>query len=202
MDLKLYNDSVLAPVKCGTRFLSHAGLEETGHFQMMELLQIPNIPNLKYIIVREPIEHFESAVMQDCLPILNNKMTKEEQSDKINNVLKQYMDIQGASSLHYYTKLYECIYWFIQKNENKDIQIVNIKHLSKLVQILGLSYEYDKTKYRPFMMEKSSFATWLKSNYEVPFNRCVDTVMGDIRFYDALMSRKVLPIEETTLKFV
>ena len=194
MDFKLYNDCILVPVKCGTRFLSDSGFEQTGNIAMKDLENTPNIPNLKYIVVRDPIEHFLSAIRQDIVPIIDMKLSKKKQRDKINIVLEGYRNMDGLKGLHYYTKLYECIYRFWRKTKNKDFQTVNINNLSKLLSILGLRFEYDGTRYRPSSIDKNEFAMWLKSNYEIPFNLCMDDITNDIIFYDALVSKTILPI--------
>jgi hypothetical protein len=159
MDLKLYNDCILVPVKCGTRFLLHVGFEQTANISLDSLKTIPNIPNLKYIIVREPMEHFFSAIRQDIIPVLDKKLSKKKEKDKINSILKGYSNMDGIKGLHYYTKFYELIYHFWIKSENKDFQIVNINNLSKLSSILGMPFiKYDETKYRPSSINKNEFA--------------------------------------------
>ena len=196
MDFKLYNDFILVPVKCGTRFLLDSGFEQTGHLPMNELQRIPNIPNLKYIIVRDPMEHFFSAIRQDIVPVLDKKMSKKKRRDKINSILEGYRNIPDvASGLHYYTKLYELLYRFWRKTKNKDFQIVNINNLSKLLSILGFAFKYDETRYRPSSMDKNELVIWLKSNYEIPFNLCIDDITNDIIFYNALISGEMLSIE-------
>jgi hypothetical protein len=197
MDFKLYNDCILVPVKCGTRFLLDSGFEETDNIPMNELQRIPNIPNLKYIIVRDPMEHFLSAIRQDIVPVLDKKMSKKKRRDKINSILEGYRNVDGLKGLHYYTKLYKLLYRFWRKTKNKDFQIVNINNLSKLLSILGFPFKYDESKYFLYQphIDKNELAIWLKSNYEIPFNLCMDDITNDIIFYNALISGEMLSIE-------
>jgi hypothetical protein len=195
MDFKLYNDCILVPVKCGTRFLLDSGFEQTGNIAVKDLIDTINTSNIKYIIVRDPMEHFFSAIRQDIVPILDKKLSKKRQKDKINKILEGYRNMDSLKGLHYYTKLYELLYRFWRKTKNKDFQIVNINNLSKLLSILGFTFKYDETRYRPSSMDKNELAIWLKSNYEIPFNLCIDDITNDIIFYNALISGEMLSIE-------
>jgi len=196
MDFKLYGDNILVPVKCGTRFLMDCGLRKSTHYTVTDLYELRWIPEVKYIIVREPLEHFQSALRQDVLKVLNG-VDESVHNDAIHNVLAKYR--LAHEDVHYYTKLYESIYWYWRRNRTKGIEIINIKDLSEFTESLGLKHTYEEGYYnqqhQPNWMEKDDFALWVKTNYSTPFNACVNEIIDDIHFYNSLINKEVLPIK-------
>ena len=75
MHIKVYESSIMAPVKCGTRYLTHNNLKETHSISVFDLGKRFQIKGLKWMIVRNPIEGFISALHTDILHIVNTLST-------------------------------------------------------------------------------------------------------------------------------
>jgi len=196
MDVKLYDGGFLIPTKCGTRFLMDCGLNEKQYFSVPDINQAISIPNVKYIVVRNPIEHFQSALRQDILEMIN-KNKQDSYDEEIKDILKMYTN--GYSACHFFNGLYESLYWFWRRNRNSGIKIVDITELSSVTAELGLTHQYKESDYNQqhweTWMEKDDFAQWVKLNYKDSYQQVVDGVIKDIPYYESLLKYELLPVK-------
>lgn len=194
MDVKLYEGGFLIPTKCGTRFLMDCGLKEEGYLSIPDLNKAITIPGVKYIVVRNPIEHFQSAMRQDILEMVN-KEKLDNYDTKINDILKMYSIGYGAC--HFYNALYESLYWFWRRNRRTGIKIIDITELSNLTAELGLTHIYKESDYNQEhwenWCEKDVFAYWVKTNYKESYDEIMRGIQKDIPFYESLLKRELLP---------
>jgi len=61
MHFKLYDNKLLAPVKCGTRYLDLIFKDNQVGFDLIELKISLFLPNVTDIIIRPPMAHLVSA---------------------------------------------------------------------------------------------------------------------------------------------
>lgn len=194
MDVKLYTGGILIPTKCGTRFLMDCGLNEEAYFSVMDINRAITIPGVKYIVVRNPMEHFQSALRQDILEMINSK--KQDSYDKeINEILKMYSNPYGAC--HFYNALYEALYWFWRRNRKTGIKIIDITELSNLTDSMGLTHQYKESDYNQEhwenWCEKDVFAYWVKTNYQESYDAVLRGIVKDIPFYESLLKYELIP---------
>jgi hypothetical protein len=99
MDIKLFDGRILAPSKCGTRHLRKI------YTDVRFDINVHNINNISHIIIRNPYEHFESAIHTEYLNYTNSP---------------QYLDhiIYGAISNngigHWHPNTYQFLYSIVK----------------------------------------------------------------------------------------
>ena len=144
MDIKIDNNLILAPVKCGTRYLDKIWEDKMKYFTHSQFL---NFPNVKYIIVRPPIEHLITALHTETLRYLN-------ETDKVDDFyyqLTNFMSPNGAT--HWCVPFYEYLYYY-RNRYGQDIEVVNLENLTNLLEGLGHSVKYNAEEYHFKKYEK------------------------------------------------
>lgn len=194
MDVKLYEGGFLIPTKCGTRFLQDNGLKEEAYFSIPDINKAISIPGVKYIVVRNPLEHFQSALRQDILEFINKN--KQDSYDKeIKDILKMYCS--GDTPCHFYNGLYESLYWFWRRNRKSGIKVIDITELSSVVESMGLTHQYKESDYNQQQWEnwceKDVFAYWVKTNYPEAYDDVIRGVVKDTPFYESLLKYELIP---------
>ena len=144
--IKIYNDNIYVPTKCGSRFCDeHIGNSLCHSLNEGFLKDLSNFKSPKFFIVREPMEYFYSALKTELLSELNN-YSDDHSYEKINicfnKVLKTMYDDEGTN--HYNKFLYKKI-----KPREKHLNLVELKNLSSLVSAIieKNCFLYDKNEY-------------------------------------------------------
>ena len=86
MKLKIYQNSIVAPLKCGTRFLDSIWKPLVIHENDLYSYSLNN--KINYIVLRPPLEHFKAAIQTETIgmgEICQNK-------DKFENFRKTYIN--------------------------------------------------------------------------------------------------------------
>lgn len=150
MIISIYENHIMSPSKCGSRFLGSIW-ENKETFNYVELLH--KLPKVDYIVVRNPYEHFCSALQTDLLHIMNG-----EWNDTEIEIIDRYVSGVGP---HYSFDLYKTIYeYWIETG--KTATILPLHNLTEYVDTLGIPYNYNENDYD----WKSIFDIW-KSKYEI-----------------------------------
>jgi hypothetical protein len=153
MRLKKYNqDKILAPLKCGTRFLDETFGGDSGNIGIIELLETKQyiIPNLQAIIIRPPYEHLVSALRTEILNVYNSEDTKPT-FDAVKMVVKSFMvensNWKKFNTAHWSQHLYQGLYLLWRRNKDK-IKIIQLKDLSVYLKSINVEIQkYDAEKY-------------------------------------------------------
>jgi len=165
MKLQIYSDSMLVHYKCGTRFLDkqfNVG-EEVNKFKFNPENINDYSDRIKYIIIRDPLDHLISAIFTEIKEIELNEQY-------IDVLLKKMLFNKNA---HWTPNLYEILFNFTKK---KRCTLINIKDLSnfikhelKIKHISRYENEYDfiKTIYKNrdemiVDLTKNHLDTWSK----------------------------------------
>jgi hypothetical protein len=143
-NIKIYND-IFIPNKCGTRYF-----EEYTNFNFInnenELVSITNIwdYNIKWILIRNPIEYLKSALKTDFIQLwnteyklnikINEELLLKNYIDETNNLLNDY-----PIGIHYSNKLYKTLYSYSFKYPN--VKFVDLNNLSDLCFLQNLLYD-------------------------------------------------------------
>jgi hypothetical protein len=140
MRLKLYNNSLLVPLKCGTRYLDTIFCDESISYDTRGFKHHLFISNVSDIVVRPPMEHLTSALHTAILTFHNHPQTNNDAAGDITNIIDEFClydkktDVQNT---HWRGDLYETLYWLWRRNRN-NINIIELKDLSLYLQKLNI----------------------------------------------------------------
>lgn len=132
---QLFDNRILAPLKCGTRYLSKA-----FEFVDFNYYTTVDFSNIEYLIIREPYEQFKSAFHTEYLihkDVYKYDMDIGPYLDKI--ILMNY-------SSHWTYHMYEQLYWMYIKS-NKRIKIIHLSDLTNFVKKEGYIMKYEQSNY-------------------------------------------------------
>jgi len=141
----IYNDNILAHSKCGTKYLDelfNVHLEKGRKKNIKSPSELLNVNlNIKYVIIRNPKEHFLSAI--DTLT--NNEFYLESIYNINDNHVYNSMDILYNDLDQHWCPNY-CKYVYMLSN-NRKITLVHLNDLSDFVEMeLKMSkIEYTKS---------------------------------------------------------
>ena len=173
MYFKVYNnETILAPAKCGTRFLDETfGSDSVGiDTKKLDIPLWKRLPNLKTIIVREPKEHLESAIHTEILTrYYNDEERDTTQPLDVDTIIDKFCyDWKGElyqkenmnPNRRYFLEttlwgynLHEIIYKIWTRNPHK-IEVVHLRQISSYLPTIGVKIPvYDNKRY--------DFSMWL-----------------------------------------
>lgn len=185
MVIKIYNDTILTPVKCGTRYLDKIWEDKrvySGHEKYLKF------PKVKYIIVREPMSHLISALHTETLEWINRYTDK----DDFYHQLGEFISEQGAT--HWCFPFYEYLYYYRNKH-GKDIEVVKLENLTELLKKLGHNIEYTAEEYSFKNYEKwwtkEELFQILKDRYPKEINLLIKKVKVQTEYYNKLINNEI-----------
>lgn len=182
MDIKLFDNRILAPSKCGTRFLRKVYSDRRFD------INSDNIANITHIVIRNPYEHFESAIHTEYLNYKNSNTT----INNINHIMSGAITSNGIG--HWHPQLYRFLYSIF--NKNKSIKVIDLNELSSFLESQGYDIPYEKSEY-----DWSSFPIWeskeevlgnLKVEFPNEFKIIEDRLKIEHTYYDNLVRMQVL----------
>ena len=150
MDIKIYNNTIMAPVKCGTRYL-----DKIWEAQKLYHTKTLTFPKVKYIIIRDPLSHLISALHTEIVEFIN----KYGKSDDYYYKLKNFISPDGTN--HWCVSFYEYLYYYRNKHGN-DIQVVKLENLTQLLKNLGYNYTINTN------VEKNKWINFSRNIYYTP----------------------------------
>lgn len=190
--IKIYHD-IIAPNKCGTRYLREYFLSNTDinthdnyNNNSFDINQIWNFPNSNWIVIRHPEEYLKSALKTDLLYVWEND--KENELDMINRYI-----VAGTS--HYVNNLYKILYSYSLKYKNK--KFIFLKDLSDFCLFKfanKANYKYDSTKYEPngqIYMDKETIIEYVKETYPSQWETIQFNLKKEMFFYNKIIENCV-----------
>ena len=184
MVIKIYNDTILAPVKCGSRYLDKIWQDKRISFGHQRYLTFPKVD---YIVIREPMSHLISALHTETLEWINVYTDKND----FYHQLKDFISDDGAT--HWCFPFYEYLYYYRNKYGN-DIEVVKLENLTKLLKKLGhdiqyTSEEYHFKKYKKWWPKEELFQM-LKDMYPNEINLLIDKIKIQTKYYNKLINNE------------
>lgn len=147
MKIYIYKNRIASPNKCGTRFLSEI---DDNTRTIINHYDIFKYDNFDAIVIRNPLEHFKSALHTEVLNI-SNVNYNEDYTHLINSYLTP------IGSAHWSYELYEVIYQYY--TTKKDLSIIRLQDLSYAI--------FEKNTFNPENYSfQNQFNNW-KSKDEV-----------------------------------
>jgi hypothetical protein len=182
--IKIYQD-ILAPNKCGTRYLKEYFLLNTNNNHNSNSININNIwdfPNLNWVVIRHPEEYLESALKTDLLGNWNESNLNEL------SIINQYID-KGTS--HYYNNLYKVLYSYALKYKNKFIFLKDLSDFCLYKMANKTNYKYDSSKYEfiweNIYMDKETIIDYVKEIYPHQWEIIQSNLKKEIFFYNKII---------------
>ena len=204
MVFKLFNDNtILAPLKCGTRYLEKVFGAPTSEIACYNLKSTLFMPTLKTIIIRPPIEHLISALHTEIIGLLREN--KEGDIKKMLNTFVSF-DPKNWQNAHWDKNVYPDLYWFWRRNRNY-INVIELNNLSSYLKGLKIkklpkydSKEYDFSKEYyvhdyDYWCSKDDLMLFIKTNYRKEWDNLMEQVGLSTIFYDYLINKEVIEIK-------
>lgn len=180
MKFILFNNKILTTPKCGTRYL-----RQRWGGEPFEYNQVTDFSNVKYMIVREPIEHLKTALHTEFL-----------NHDNIYGYpinLKVYLDklILNKNAVHWTFHMYELMYWMYIKS-NKKIKIIHLSSLTDIMKEEGHIVEYTPSDYsfkdNKNWISKDDFFNKLLKDYPTQMQILLKQSNEQIIFYNKIIN--------------
>lgn len=185
MDIKIYNNIIMVPVKCGTRYL-----DKIWEHQRIELshAQYLRFPKVKYMVIRDPMEHLITAIHTQTVKFINEFGKRDVFLESLNDF------INPTGTTHWCVSFYEYLYYYRNKY-GEDVQIVKLENLTELLKDLGFDIkyipeEYHFKKYKDWMSKTELFEL-LKNNYPNEINWLLDKVKTQNIYYNKLINNEI-----------
>ena len=202
MHLKIYNNTLLTPLKCGTRYLdmvfNHTGIG----FDISEFKKTLFLPNITDIVIRPPLEHLTSALHTAILTAYNDTERDKDISVDLTSVIDEFCTYEKTDNqnTHWRHDIYETLYWLWRRNKNK-ISIIELKDLSLYLEKLNIKKlpKYDSKDYDfhfyPNWCTKDEIMLFIKTNYPDQWKNLMEQVINTEIFYNALINKELIEIK-------
>ena len=188
MGFQLFDNRILAPLKCGTRYLSKAYT-----FVDFNYYEVTDFSNIEYLIIREPYELLKSALHTEFI------LHKELYGFEIH--LSNYLDklILENYSTHWTYSMYEEIYWMYFKS-NKKIKVIHLSNLTDFMKQNGynmkyLQYNYNFHIYKNWI-NKDDFFNKLLKEFPTQMEILLEKVNIQTLFYNRITKHTIQKIKE------
>ena len=198
MNYKLFNDdSILVPLKCGTRYLEKVFGEPSSQISSHAIGGKLFIENLQTIVVRQPFEHLSSALHTE---ILGSIQTNEETD--IKDILDEFLsfDPLNKQNTHWDKNMYKNLYWYWRRNRERT-DVIDLKDLSSYLTRLKIKKieNYDSNEYTfnhyKFWCSKEDLMLFIKTNYKKEWENLMEQVDNSNVFYNHLINKEVIEIK-------
>jgi hypothetical protein len=183
MVFHLFDNKILTTPKCGTRHL-----RQVWGSEYLKYNEITDFSNIKYIIIREPFEHFKSALHTEFL------WHTDMYGYPIN--LKVYFDklLLKKNVVHWSYDMYEIMYWIYIKN-NKKTEIIHLSSLTDLIKKEGKNINFNQSDYDFHLNEnwisKEDFFNELLNNFPTQMQILLKQLDKQTIFYNKLINNTI-----------
>lgn len=195
MDIKIFDDRILAPAKCGSRYLSKVySLEKLddifskifptlGEDIFIKKMVIDLANKTEYIIIRNPFEHFKSAIHTEHY---NNPDTP------LSILLNKSIIDNGIGHWSAYT--YRFLYHLFEFNPK--IKIIELKNLSSFLRSQNYNIEYIPSEYdwsdKPNWIDKNAFYEFISKEYPKEIEELMIKINKELFYYNKLIDKKLV----------
>jgi hypothetical protein len=187
MDIKIYNNTIIVPVKCGTRYLDKVWENERIELSHVQYLRFPKV---KYIVIREPMAHLKAAIHTQTVKFINEFGKRDIFLESLNDF------INPIGTTHWCVSFYEYLYYY-RNRYGEDVEIIKLENLTELLKKLGhdIEYvpeEYHFKKYKDWMSKDELFKL-LMDMYPKEVNLLLDKVKIQNEYYNKLINNEIDP---------
>ena len=196
MNFHVVNDEILIPVKCST-YLDN--IFPNNIVNIWFYRDLINLKGISTIIIREPLEHLQSALHTELLGWLlenpNEKLSTKNMIPLINNFITDELNPEGT--IHWDINYYEHLYKFWKQNQNT-IKIIHVSNLTDfLKQKYGINIPHDKFgygilahggKFKYAYTSKEKLSKWIEETLPELWNEVVKDLPKAEKFYNHLIN--------------
>lgn len=190
MTVYCFDNKIMAPLKCGTRYLRGLDLHQ-DHIHMTE-----NDWGRAYetewelMVLRTPISQLKSALKTEILNMMNGHDLWFGLS--VEKILDRFIEENGCDhwSGNMYKKIYEL--WISQ---NMNPRIIHLNDLSYFLSMRGINLPFIKEKYdfSNFKISKSrdEIFEMVKNDYPAHFKKLMELTDNDSSYYARLKFEEI-----------
>jgi hypothetical protein len=199
MKLKIYENSIVSPLKCGTRFLDSIWNPLLIHENDLYSYCLNN--KINYIVLRPPLEHFKAAIQTETIGMLIQYKT----GNRFDNFRKTYIDnlAKNKNTRHWSNTFYELILK-IKEKTTKNIDIIKLENLSEIVNSkLGYVIEYKKESYNfvneEYFIDREEVFNFYKNQSPDSFKKILKLIDIQTEIYENLILHNSIKTKNTLL---
>jgi hypothetical protein len=199
MNYKLFNDdSILAPLKCGTRYLEKIFGEPSSQISSHAIGGKLFIKNLQTIVVRQPFEHLSSALHTEII-------NKKRSNLSIKEVVDNFVSKKGTT--HWDKNILKNLYFVWKRGCKNGLNVVELKELSNLLNELGYKVpEFDYEEYQfhhlKSWISKEDVVLLMRTDFSKEWEYLMSIVKSENDFYFKLNNKIITEIEKPKIKFI
>ena len=203
MTIKTYNnETILAPLKCGTRFMDAIFKAKDTGYSIHELKRTLFLPKVQAMIIRPPMEHIVSALHTEIINVYNNTEINTDEPVDILAILDSFIwkgPQQMQQNTHWHRDLYEVLYWSWRRNRN-NIKIVELKDLSTYLKSIGIKSPKHKKEDYNFSHFKNycdvdEMVVFITNAYPDEWKNILRQIEHANVFYNYLINKEVFDIK-------
>ena len=153
---------------------------------------------IKYIILRPPLEHFKAAIQTETVGMLK----QYKNGDRFDNFRETYIDnlAENENTTHWSNTFYELILK-IKEKTTKNIDIIKLESLSDFVNTqLGHNIPYKKELYNFIndsdFIDREEVCNFYKNQSPDSFKKILELVDHQTQIYEKLISDNLLKKEK------
>jgi hypothetical protein len=205
MTFKIFNNQILAALKCGSTYLAKVypnDIKDVSYnsddYLLLETTGVYDMKNISTIIIREPFEHLQSALHTEILMwyLLNKEsLSIETATPLIKNFITTDTNTHGTT--HWDVNYYEILYNFWKDNKNT-IKVVHLSDLSAFlkencnVDIPHDKFEYGilahQGKFKYAFTTKQKLSNWIKESMPELWGELIKDMNKANKFYNLLIN--------------
>lgn len=185
-----FDNKIIAPLKCGTRYLRSLDLSPFPIYINEKDWTKAYENEWELIVLRDPLSHLKSALKTEILNMLNGHdlwfgLTIEK-------ILDRFIEENGCD--HWSGNLYKKIYE-LWTHQNMMPKIIHLDDLSYFMSIRDINIPFIKEKYDFSNFEitktKEEIFNMVKEEYPSHFNKLIDLMQKDSKYYENLRFQKI-----------
>lgn len=181
MNVKVYGGKIIAPCKCGTRYLDKIW-DEYENTSEMYIFELPKWKGFNgYWIHRPPMEHLISA--------LHTEIIDRRDDESIDDIIDGFLSKKGTT--HWSDGLYKGLWEFI--SYNRKVKPIPLSQLTKLVRSLGIEPpHYDSKEYEfnhiDRWVSKETVIKDIQRDYEVEWEWLTSCIEEEEKYYEMILN--------------
>jgi hypothetical protein len=196
MQYKIFNNEILAPLKCGTTYLEMVYPDDIVEINNHNLLGLTGIST---IIIREPFEHLQSALHTEILMWYLYNPSESLSIDTVTPIIKRFINVDSnpLATPHWDVNYYEHLYkfWKLSKGSIKIVQTSDLTPFLKErynIDIKHDKFSYGITsyagKFKYAYTNKQKLAKWIETSLPKLWENLTKKLPKADKFYKLMIN--------------
>jgi len=204
MQFKIFKNEILTPLKCGSTYME---MVYPDNIIEINYDTLPQYKDVTAIIIREPLEHLQSALHTEILMWYVLNPGESLSIDTATPLIKNFIntDLNPRGTTHWDVNYYEYLYKFWKQNRNT-IKVVNVSNLSPfLKENYDVDLVHDKFSYgipahasqfKYAYTTKQTLAKWIEETLPELWDALIKELPKADKFYNLLIKGEVSELYE------